>query len=58
MAEDNAKDLMTITLTKEQWEEVYQWYLVANEEYYMQEIEHAAAKHIASTLKNKYGSFR
>lgn len=58
MSDDNSLDLISIELTKEQWEEVYQWFLVVKDDYRMEEFEIEAGKKIAQTLKNKYGTFR
>lgn len=54
---DNSKDLISITLTKEQWEEIYQWYFTVKSEYALYDFEHEAAKKIADTLIEKYGHF-
>jgi hypothetical protein len=58
MRNDNAKDLITIELTKEQWEEVYQWYIIAKDECRMEEFEIEVGEKIAKTLKDKYGTFK
>jgi len=55
---DNSKELVSITLTKEQWEEIYQWYLVTKEDYRIEDFEVKAARKIASTLIKKFGTFR
>lgn len=54
---DNSKDQISISLTKEQWEEIYQWYLFSDSEFNLNDFEHDAARKIAQTLINKYGSF-
>jgi len=55
---DNSKELVSITLTKEQWEEIYQWYLVTKEDYRIEDFEEKAAQKIASALIKKFGTFR
>ena len=54
----NSKDLTSIPFTKEQWEQIYQWYLVTKDDYRMEDFEVEAGEKIADTLKNKYGTFR
>jgi uncharacterized Zn finger protein len=54
---DNSKELISITLTKEQWEEICQWYLIIDSEYNLKDREHEAANKIANTLIEKYGYF-
>ena len=48
----------SIELTKEQWEEIYQWYLVIKEEHNLKPFEEEAAEKISRTLIEKFGSFR
>lgn len=45
-------------LTKEQWEEAYQWFLVVKDDYRMEKFEIEAGEKIAQTLIEKYGTFR
>lgn len=49
---------LSIELTKEQWEEVYQWFLVIKEEHNLEPFEEEAAEKIKQSLINKFGSFR
>jgi len=55
---DHSKDLICIELTKEQWEEIYQWYLIVDSNFRIRDFEYEAATKIANTLKSMYGSFR
>lgn len=56
--DDISKELTSISFTKEQWEEIYQWYLVTKDDCKMEEFEIEAGEKIAKTLKHKYGTFR
>jgi hypothetical protein len=47
---------ISIKLTREQWEEVYQWYLCVKSDYRIEDFERDAAKKICETLYGK-GTF-
>lgn len=49
-------DEISITLTREQWEEVYQWYLCIKDEYRIEDFEREAAKKICEAIYG-VGSF-
>jgi hypothetical protein len=50
-------DNISIELTKQQWEEIYQWYLIVKDDYRIENFGIAAGEKIAQTLINKYGKF-
>ena len=45
-----SKDTISIKLTKDQWEEVYQWYLCVKNDYRIEEFEKNAAKTICESI--------
>lgn len=54
----NDKEVLSVSLTKEQWEQVYQWYLVTSDDYRIEPFEKEAAEKIAKSLIGRFGSFR
>ncbi|MED4883081.1 hypothetical protein [Bacillus smithii] len=48
----NSKDFVSISLTREQWEEIYQWYVFNDCEFTLSDFEHEAAQKIKETLNN------
>ncbi|WP_299090369.1 hypothetical protein [uncultured Metabacillus sp.] len=58
MTNENSKEIISIEFTKEQWEEIYQWYLVVKDDFRMEDFAIEAGEKIAKTLIDKYGTFR
>lgn len=50
-------EMISISLSKEQWEEVYQWYLCIKDEYRIEDFEKEAAKQICEAIYGK-GTFK
>jgi hypothetical protein len=50
-------DKVSIELTKQQWEEIYQWYLIVKDDYRMEESAVEAGEKIKRILIAKFGRF-
>lgn len=52
------KKIVSMEFAKEEWEDIYQWFLVVKTDYRVESREMLIGEKIKSTLVEKFGSFK